>query len=94
VSFGIGTQQCDRFVRSKTGFCSAHSALVQDHCVHGGGTLGPAIHQFAADVKPTEMKVAAVQVDPYEKTIHGDQALLGVVAQFQMAFILLSWPSL
>ncbi|KAG2590191.1 hypothetical protein PVAP13_5NG280400 [Panicum virgatum] len=78
VSFGIGTQQCDRFVRSKTGFCSAHSALVQDHCVHGGGTLGPAIHQFVADVKPTEMKVAAVQVDPHEKTIHGDQALLGV----------------
>ncbi|RLN22459.1 hypothetical protein C2845_PM07G16120 [Panicum miliaceum] len=78
VSFGLGTQQCDRFVRSKTGLCSAHSALVQDHCVHGGGTLGPAIHQFAADVKPTEMKVAAVQVDPHEKTIHGDQALLGM----------------
>ena len=78
MSFGIGTQQCDRFVRSKTGFCSAHSALVQDHCVHGGGTLGPAIHQFAADVKPTEMKVTAVQVDPHEKTIHGDQALLGM----------------
>ncbi|CAO2176679.1 unnamed protein product [Urochloa humidicola] len=81
VSFGIDAQQCDRFVRSKTGLCSAHRALVQDHCVHGGGTLGPAIpiHQFAPDVKPTKMKVGAVNGDPYEKTIYGGLVPNGVV---------------
>ena len=63
-SFDVETEQCDKFARSKTGLCSAHSALVQDHCVHGGGTLGPVIHQLAADVKPDEMEVAAVKVDP------------------------------
>ncbi|VAH61839.1 unnamed protein product [Triticum turgidum subsp. durum] len=64
-SFGIGTEQCDKFARSKTGLCSAHTALVQDHCVHGGGTLGPVIHHFATDVKPDEMEIAAaVKVDP------------------------------
>ncbi|KAM3331140.1 hypothetical protein ACQJBY_027286 [Aegilops geniculata] len=63
--FGIGTEQCDKFARSKTGLCSAHTALVQDHCVHGGGTLGPVVHHFATDVKPDEMEVAAaVKVDP------------------------------
>ncbi|KAI3904015.1 hypothetical protein MKW92_018253 [Papaver armeniacum] len=31
--------QYDRFARGKPGICSAHSALVQDKCVHGGGTL-------------------------------------------------------
>ncbi|XXG42337.1 hypothetical protein AAC387_Pa01g2648 [Persea americana] len=30
---------CDRFARGKTGLCAAHSALVQDHRVHGGGTI-------------------------------------------------------
>lgn len=74
TSFGAGAQQCDRFVRSKTDLCSAHSALVQDHCVHGGGTLGSAIYQFAVDVKPTEMKVASVKGDP--RDINGDKILL------------------
>lgn len=62
TSFGAGAQQCDKFVRSKTGLCSAHSALIQDHCVHGGGTLGSAIYQ-SVHVKPTEM-------------INGDKTLL------------------
>ncbi|KAJ1284375.1 hypothetical protein BS78_03G199000 [Paspalum vaginatum] len=70
ISFGAGAQQCDRYVRSKTGLCSAHSALVQDHCVHGGGTLGPAIHQFAMD--------ATVKGDSHEKTISGDRTLRGI----------------
>ncbi|KAJ0971847.1 hypothetical protein J5N97_019806 [Dioscorea zingiberensis] len=30
---------CDRFARGKSGLCAAHSALVRDHCVHGGMTL-------------------------------------------------------
>ncbi|WVZ69628.1 hypothetical protein U9M48_018389, partial [Paspalum notatum var. saurae] len=74
TSFGAGIQQRDRFVRSKTGLCSAHGALVQDHCVHGGGTLGPTIHRFAVDVKPT-MEVAPVMQGPHEK-INGDKVLL------------------
>ncbi|XP_068644613.1 uncharacterized protein [Aristolochia californica] len=39
-----GPTPCDRFARGKTGLCAAHSALVQDRRVHGGGTLGAAIH--------------------------------------------------
>eukprot|EP01018_Ginkgo_biloba_P015366 Gb_24377 [translate_table: standard] len=34
---------CDRFARGRTGLCAAHSALIQDWRVHGGGTLGPGI---------------------------------------------------
>eukprot|EP00252_Welwitschia_mirabilis_P019032 TRINITY_DN42_c0_g1_i1.p1 TRINITY_DN42_c0_g1~~TRINITY_DN42_c0_g1_i1.p1 ORF type:complete len:848 (-),score=137.80 TRINITY_DN42_c0_g1_i1:300-2843(-) len=34
---------CDRFARGKTGLCAAHSALIQDWRVHGGGTLGSGI---------------------------------------------------
>lgn len=36
--------------------------MIQDHCVHGGGTLGSAIYQ-SVHVKPTEM-------------INGDKTLL------------------
>ncbi|XP_068664930.1 uncharacterized protein [Aristolochia californica] len=39
-----GPTPCDRFARGKTGLCAAHSALVQDRRVHGGGTLGAAIY--------------------------------------------------
>ncbi|KAL6842578.1 hypothetical protein ACP4OV_027422 [Aristida adscensionis] len=83
--FGAGAQQCDRFARSKNGLCSAHCALVQDHCVHGGGTLGPAIHQFAPDIIPNKMKVAEGKGDLHktgsdEKTLLGGSTLLkGVV---------------
>ncbi|KAL6615601.1 hypothetical protein ACP70R_037871 [Stipagrostis hirtigluma subsp. patula] len=75
-SFGAGTQQCDRFSRSKTGLCSAHSALVQDHCVHGGGTLGPAITNYAVDAKPNEMNVAEMKGDQHEKTGNNDMSML------------------
>lgn len=37
---------------------------MQDHCVHGGGTLGPVVHQFATDAKPDEMEVASWKIDP------------------------------
>ncbi|KAG9448348.1 hypothetical protein H6P81_014476 [Aristolochia fimbriata] len=39
-----GPTPCDRFARGKTGLCAAHSALVQDRRVHGGGTIGAAMH--------------------------------------------------
>jgi len=35
--------------------------LIEDHCVHGGGSLGPAIKQFTTDAKPDEMKIAATK---------------------------------
>ncbi|KAF8380128.1 hypothetical protein HHK36_027609 [Tetracentron sinense] len=42
--FGLqATNPCDRFARGKTGLCAAHSALVHDKRVHGGGTLGPTV---------------------------------------------------
>lgn len=34
---------CDRFARGKTGLCAAHSAMVQDWRIHGGGSLCPGI---------------------------------------------------
>ncbi|CAA7402686.1 unnamed protein product [Spirodela intermedia] len=37
---GVGAPPCDRFARGKTSLCAAHGALIQDRCVHGGGTLG------------------------------------------------------
>ncbi|PKA66660.1 putative WRKY transcription factor 19 [Apostasia shenzhenica] len=38
--FGIDDgPPCERFARGKVGLCAAHSALVQDHCIRGGGTL-------------------------------------------------------
>jgi len=37
--------------------------LIEDHCVHGGGSLGPAIKQFTTDAKPDEMKIAATKGD-------------------------------
>ncbi|CAN6345697.1 unnamed protein product [Urochloa humidicola] len=62
-SFGVGGSPCDKFARSKIGLCAAHSALVEDHCVHGGGSLGPAIKQFTADAEPDEMNAAATKGD-------------------------------
>ncbi|KAL6848865.1 hypothetical protein ACP4OV_021448 [Aristida adscensionis] len=62
-SFGIGGPSCDKFARSKIGLCAAHSALIEDHCVHGGGSLGPAIKQFAADAEPDEIQVTATKGD-------------------------------
>ncbi|KAG8044880.1 hypothetical protein GUJ93_ZPchr0008g12228 [Zizania palustris] len=76
-SFGVGTQQCDKFARSKTGLCSSHCALVQDHCVRGG-TLGAAAYQFAADAEFDEMEVCAVKGDLHTTTsCDDDKSLLG-----------------
>ncbi|XP_074562922.1 uncharacterized protein LOC141819566 [Curcuma longa] len=34
-NFGIGSSPCERFARGKIGMCAAHSALIEDHRVHG-----------------------------------------------------------
>ncbi|RWR93243.1 hypothetical protein CKAN_02248400 [Cinnamomum micranthum f. kanehirae] len=53
-----GQAPCDRFARGKTGLCAAHSALVQDHCVHGGGTLG-----FAQDPQASKSAIDDMNID-------------------------------
>lgn len=39
--------------------------MIEDHCVHGGGSLGPAIKQFTTDAKakPDEINVTATNGD-------------------------------
>lgn len=39
--YGAVGSSCDRFARGKVGLCSIHGALVQDSCIHGGGTMQP-----------------------------------------------------
>lgn len=56
----VGGQQCDRFARGKTGLCAAHSALLQDRRVHGGGTVGAAI-QNEQPGKSDKMKGVATE---------------------------------
>ncbi|XP_042506046.1 uncharacterized protein LOC122082502 [Macadamia integrifolia] len=46
---------CDRFARGKTGLCAAHSALVQDRRVHGGGTIALTA-QEQKPCKPAKLK--------------------------------------
>uniref|UniRef100_A0A0E0GB19 WRKY19-like zinc finger domain-containing protein n=1 Tax=Oryza nivara TaxID=4536 RepID=A0A0E0GB19_ORYNI len=75
-NFGVGAPQCDKFARSKTGLCSAHCALVLDHCVRGG-TLGAATFQFATDAKFDEMEVTPVKGDPHAQASSDDQSHLG-----------------
>ncbi|CAD6332688.1 unnamed protein product [Miscanthus lutarioriparius] len=75
-SFGVGGPPCDKFARSKIGLCAGHSALVEDHCVHGGGSLGPAIRQLTADCKSDEMQAAAMKGDA-DMANGEDEAFLG-----------------
>ena len=60
---GSGEPPCDRFARSKIGLCAGPSALVEDHCVHGGGSLGPTIGQLTTDYEPSETQAAAAKGD-------------------------------
>lgn len=78
-SFGVGGPPCDKFARSKIGLCAAHSALIEDHCVHGGGSLGPAVNLFQTDGKPDEMQVTATEeAEGDADMMNGDdEALLG-----------------
>lgn len=70
TDLGAGGPPCDRFARGKTGLCAAHSALVQDRCIHGGGTLGPAAsNQLPVTVKPEKLKDIYVQGDIFSKTV-------------------------
>ena len=68
---GAGGLPCDRFARGKTGLCAVHSTLVQDRCVHGGGTLGPAAAtQLPVTVKPENLKDIAVEGGMFPKTVN------------------------
>ncbi|RRT83729.1 hypothetical protein B296_00016876 [Ensete ventricosum] len=54
----IGTDgaPCDRFARGKLGLCAAHTALVEDHCVHGGHQLVTETSENQIPRKPEKMK--------------------------------------
>ncbi|KAL5718699.1 hypothetical protein ACHQM5_011668 [Ranunculus cassubicifolius] len=54
---------CDRFARGKTGLCASHSALVQDKRVHGGGTLGPTIHESNPIIHGEMKGIANMHID-------------------------------
>ncbi|XP_042389564.1 uncharacterized protein LOC121981217 [Zingiber officinale] len=56
-SFGVGEPRCDKLARGKVGLCTAHSALVQDHCVHGGVMLGRITIPCPTPRKPETMKL-------------------------------------
>ncbi|KAK1324620.1 hypothetical protein QJS10_CPA01g02226 [Acorus calamus] len=60
---GGGQAPCDRFARGKTGLCAAHTALVQDRRIHGGGTLGPTLATTwdIKSSKPEKMKDVMVE---------------------------------
>ncbi|RWW07620.1 hypothetical protein GW17_00028994 [Ensete ventricosum] len=67
--FGVGEQpcHCDKYARGKTGLCAAHGALVQDHCVHGGGMLGPPTTQYPVSVKLEKMNEVAAEEETFTK---------------------------
>ncbi|KAK9103786.1 hypothetical protein Sjap_021040 [Stephania japonica] len=52
---------CERFARGKTGLCAAHSALVQDKRVHGGGQFGPIIPDLELSEHEKVKEVAAIE---------------------------------
>lgn len=57
---GTGDPPCERFARTKAGLCAAHDALVQDHCVRGGGTLAISTTLFPTSIKSGKMKEVAI----------------------------------
>ncbi|CAD5179014.1 unnamed protein product [Musa acuminata subsp. malaccensis] len=65
--FDVGETLCDKYARGKTGLCAAHSALVQDHCVHGGGMLGPPTTQYPVPVKLEKMNDVAAEEETFTK---------------------------
>ncbi|WOK95731.1 hypothetical protein Cni_G04438 [Canna indica] len=64
-NFGDGESLCDKYARGKSGLCSAHSALLQDHCVHGGGMLGPTSSQHPTPIKTEKMEEVAAEADSF-----------------------------
>ncbi|XP_026660941.1 uncharacterized protein LOC103708365 [Phoenix dactylifera] len=56
---------CDRFARGKIGLCAADTALVQDHCVHGGSTLGSSVTHCPTLVKTQKMKDITAEGDVF-----------------------------
>ncbi|XP_065043328.1 uncharacterized protein LOC135676278 [Musa acuminata AAA Group] len=55
-NLGNGGPPCDRFARGKKGLCAAHTALVEDHCVHGGHQLMAATSENGTLSKHEKMK--------------------------------------
>ncbi|XP_074572875.1 uncharacterized protein LOC141829324 [Curcuma longa] len=53
---GIKSPPCERFARGKSGLCAAHTALVEDQCVHGERQLLAFGSKNQGVIKPEKMK--------------------------------------
>lgn len=58
-----GTLPCDKFARGKIGLCAAHSAEMQDKCVHGENTTFRYMMQSSDSVVSKKGKEIAVAVE-------------------------------
>ncbi|KAL0908083.1 hypothetical protein M5K25_022553 [Dendrobium thyrsiflorum] len=56
--YGASGPPCDRFARGKVGLCGIHGALVQDSCIHGGGTMQPPLLRQPISETPEVIKEA------------------------------------
>ncbi|XP_072985095.1 uncharacterized protein [Typha latifolia] len=74
---GAGHPPCDRFATGKIGLCTAHTASVGDHCVHGGYTLRTGMIEFAPPSNSEKMKEVVVQENPLANVGNGRDNLLG-----------------
>ncbi|KAG1367722.1 hypothetical protein COCNU_14G001900 [Cocos nucifera] len=77
LNFGVGASPCDRFARGKIGLCNAHAALVHDHCVHGGSTLGSSVMQCPTLVKTEKMKDITVEEDVLSRIGEDGESFVG-----------------
>ncbi|XP_073307732.1 uncharacterized protein [Primulina huaijiensis] len=66
--FGDGEVPCDSFIRGKTGLCAAHSALVQDKRVHGGGATVRTVQGSKAN-HPAKLKRVMIEHTSADITI-------------------------
>lgn len=85
--FSGGGPACDRFARGKTGLCAAHSALVQDRCVHGGGTLGT-LSALCQTPDPKKIKLGLDGEDTGVETRNDMKDFLGRSALESKSFVL------
>ncbi|XP_077212625.1 uncharacterized protein LOC143847584 [Tasmannia lanceolata] len=69
-----GQSFCDRFARGKIGLCAAHSALVEDKRVHGGGTLGPSGQgpKLSQTEKLKEVAIEEMHIDVVKTRNNGE----------------------
>ncbi|KAG6523539.1 hypothetical protein ZIOFF_013400 [Zingiber officinale] len=72
---GISGPPCERLARGKSGLCTAHTALVDDQCVHGEGQLLAFSSENQGITKPEKMK-EIVDLDRYVEKENGKNLIL------------------